>query len=111
MHSSVPEGKFSVMPNAGFPEHSGGRVMYSAGPDYFGEYALDFWQAGADVIGGCCGTTPLHIKAMHTAIEEASVEEITIAQPEPEKKEIMSPLEEPTQFAQKLRRGEFVVGV
>ena len=61
--------RFSVMPNAGWPEQVGGRIMYPAAPEYFGEYALAFWQAGASVIGGCCGTTPPHIAAMRQAIE------------------------------------------
>jgi len=38
--------------------------MYPAGPDYFGDYALAFWKAGASLVGGCCGTTPQHIGAM-----------------------------------------------
>lgn len=58
MRQTAPEMHFSAMPNAGYPENSGGRVMYSAGPEYFGEYAVMLREAGADVIGGCCGTTP-----------------------------------------------------
>ena len=58
MRQAVPEARFSVMPNAGWPEQVGGRIMYPAAPEYFGEYALAFWQEGACVIGGCCGTTP-----------------------------------------------------
>ncbi|MCJ7623532.1 MAG: homocysteine S-methyltransferase family protein, partial [Anaerolineaceae bacterium] len=111
MRQAVPNGRFSVIPNAGFPEQSGGRVMYSAGPDYFGQYALAFWQAGADVIGGCCGTTAEHIKAMHIAITSTPVERVEITQPESKEVEIPSPRDEPTQLAQKLKRGEFVVAV
>jgi homocysteine S-methyltransferase len=111
MRQAVPNGHFSVMPNAGFPEQSGGRVMYSAGPDYFGQYALAFWQAGADVIGGCCGTTSEHMKAMHTALERTPIEKVEITQPASREVKIPSPKEEPTQLAQKLKRGEFVVAV
>jgi methionine synthase / methylenetetrahydrofolate reductase(NADPH) len=68
MKSAVPEGRFSVMPNAGFPEKVGGRIMYPAGPEYFHDYALSFWRAGADVIGGCCGTTPAHIAMIAEAV-------------------------------------------
>ena len=64
MRAAVPDGRFSVMPNAGWPEQVGGRIMYPAAPEYFGDYALAFWQAGASLIGGCCGTTPEHIRAM-----------------------------------------------
>jgi homocysteine S-methyltransferase len=71
MKAAVPEGRFSVMPNAGFPENVGGRIMYPAGPDYFHDYTLAFWRSGANVIGGCCGTTPAHIAVMAEAIANA----------------------------------------
>ncbi|NDJ75796.1 MAG: bifunctional homocysteine S-methyltransferase/methylenetetrahydrofolate reductase, partial [Chloroflexi bacterium] len=64
MHAAVPDAWLSVVPNAGWPELAGGRVMYPATPDYFGDYALAFQDAGACVVGGCCGTTPEHIHAM-----------------------------------------------
>ena len=69
MRQAVPDARVMVMPNAGWPERVGGRIMYPAGPDYFGEYALAFRKAGMDVIGGCCGTTPAHIAAMRYALE------------------------------------------
>ena len=68
MKQAVPDAYFSVMPNAGWPEQVEGRIMYPAEPSYFGEYAKSFWQEGACVIGGCCGTTPEHIAAMAEAI-------------------------------------------
>jgi len=70
MRQIVPDAIFSVMPNAGWPEQIGGRIMYPANPDYFSEYALAFCDAGARLIGGCCGTTPDHIAAMRTALDE-----------------------------------------
>ncbi len=69
MRQAVPEGRFSIMPNAGWPEQVNGRIMYPAGPEYFGEYALGFWQAGACLVGGCCGTSPRHIAAMRQVID------------------------------------------
>jgi homocysteine S-methyltransferase len=75
MRKAAPDAKFSVMPNAGWPESSGGRIMYPAGPDYFGRYALSFREGGAVIIGGCCGTTPKHISAMRTALAETTAEE------------------------------------
>jgi homocysteine S-methyltransferase len=74
MKTAVPDGLFMVKPNAGWPERVGGRILYPAGPDYFGDYALAFRQAGAVLIGGCCGTTPEHITAMRTAVETTSPE-------------------------------------
>ncbi len=73
MHQAVPDGQFSAMPNAGWPEQMSGRIMYPASPDYFSEYALAFWEAGAKVIGGCCGTTPQHISVMSKAIHSADL--------------------------------------
>ncbi|MEN6409729.1 MAG: homocysteine S-methyltransferase family protein, partial [Anaerolineaceae bacterium] len=69
---ALPEGKFSVMPNAGWPQQVGGRIMYPAGADYFGDYALALWENGANLIGGCCGTTPKHIAAMRKAIDSTT---------------------------------------
>ncbi len=69
MRAALPKGRFLVQPNAGWPEQDGGRIRYPAGPKYFGEYALAFRNAGACVIGGCCGTTPQHIAAMREALD------------------------------------------
>jgi methionine synthase / methylenetetrahydrofolate reductase(NADPH) len=58
-----------VMPNAGLPGRVGGRFVYSAGPDYFGEAVPRFLAAGAGLVGGCCGTTPEHVAQMRQALE------------------------------------------
>jgi methionine synthase / methylenetetrahydrofolate reductase(NADPH) len=56
--------KLSAQPNAGMPRDVGGRSMYMASPEYMGTYARHLVQAGAKIVGGCCGTTPEHIHAM-----------------------------------------------
>jgi homocysteine S-methyltransferase len=56
--------KLSAQPNAGMPRDVGGRSMYMASAEYMAEYARHLVQAGAKVVGGCCGTTPEHIRAM-----------------------------------------------
>src|SRR5689334_7150671 len=56
--------KISAQPNAGMPRDVGGRSMYMASPEYMASYARHLFQAGAKVVGGCCGTTPEHIRAM-----------------------------------------------
>ena len=113
MQAAVPDGRFSVMPNAGWPEQVGGRIMYPAGPDYFGEYALAYRNAGAVLIGGCCGTTPEHISNMRTALDSTPAEEYSnssrvrvVSEPSPS----ASP-EKTSQLSQKLEAGEFVVTV
>ncbi len=75
MQEVVPDARFSVKPNAGWPEQVGGRIMYPAGPEYFGDYARAFRHAGASLIGGCCGTTPNHIQAMRTALDTTKDED------------------------------------
>ena len=60
----VTRRKLSAMPNAGMPREVGGRHMYMASPEYMASYARHLIHAGAKVVGGCCGTTPEHIKAM-----------------------------------------------
>lgn len=112
MRAETPDARFSVMPNAGWPEQVGGRIMYPAPPEYFGEYALSFCQNGASLIGGCCGTTPQHIQAMAAALESNSPGcmmdgPIVITSPP----EDQLPAEQPTHLAQKLAAGKFVVAV
>ncbi|HPA33656.1 MAG TPA: bifunctional homocysteine S-methyltransferase/methylenetetrahydrofolate reductase [Anaerolineaceae bacterium] len=113
MHLAVPSARLSAMPNAGWPQQVGGRIMYPAGADYFSEYALAFWQTGAVVIGGCCGTTPLHITAMRKAID--SVPERPANGQEPlsvvERDDQALEAHQPTQFAQKLADGQFTFAV
>lgn len=53
-----------VMPNAGYPTVLQGRNVFLSSPDYLRDYASAFAEAGAAIIGGCCGTTPEHIRAM-----------------------------------------------
>jgi methionine synthase I (cobalamin-dependent)/5,10-methylenetetrahydrofolate reductase len=61
---------FSAMPNAGFPARIGERYMYLSSPKYFADYAPKFVdELGTTIIGGCCGTTPAHIAAMHAALD------------------------------------------
>jgi homocysteine S-methyltransferase len=60
----VTRKKLSAQPNAGMPRDVGGRSMYMASPEYMATYARHLVQAGARVVGGCCGTTPDHIKAI-----------------------------------------------
>jgi homocysteine S-methyltransferase len=58
----------SVMPNAGYPTIVHGRNVYLSSPDYLRDYAEAFVESGAAIIGGCCGTTPEHIRAMSKAV-------------------------------------------
>ncbi|MGO1120795.1 betaine--homocysteine S-methyltransferase [Rhodovibrionaceae bacterium A322] len=55
--------------NCGIPEYVDGEVVYNGTPELMGRYAVMAHNAGARIIGGCCGTTPTHVKAMREALE------------------------------------------
>ncbi len=65
--------KVSAQPTAGLPQFVRGKITYNASPDYFAEYARTFAESGAGLIGGCCGTTPRHIKALAEAIKDVTL--------------------------------------
>ena len=63
---SVADGlPVSAMPNAGLPHLHGGRFHYLASPEYFAEFAARALEMGVSLVGGCCGTTPAHVRAIH----------------------------------------------
>ena len=111
MKQAVPDGKFWVKPNAGWPEQVGGRIMYPADAEYFGDYALSFRETGAVIVGGCCGTTPQHVAAMRKALDSSARSSVLIQTSEVFETSEVSETEPPTQFAQKLERGEFAISV
>ena len=111
MKQAVPDGKFWVKPNAGWPEQVGGRIMYPDDAEYFGDYALSFRESGACVVGGCCGTTPQHIAVMDKALASSAHSSVFIQTPDVLEPSETPAVEPPTQFAQKLGRGEFSISV
>jgi homocysteine S-methyltransferase len=62
--AAVTDRPLSAFPNSGFPERIDGRTLYLATPDYFAALGRDMADAGASLIGGCCGTGPAHIRAL-----------------------------------------------
>ena len=62
---------FSLMPNAGHPIVVDGRTFYESAPDYFGEELADLVHDGISIVGGCCGTTPEHIRALSCALADS----------------------------------------
>jgi homocysteine S-methyltransferase len=61
----------SAQPNAGIPRSIEGRNIYLCSPEYMASYARKFVNAGVSLVGGCCGTTPEHIKTMKSALRMA----------------------------------------
>jgi homocysteine S-methyltransferase len=72
--------KLSAMPNAGMPREVGGRAMYMASPEYMANYARNLVQAGVRLVGGCCGTTPAHIRAMVDGVRPLVPRHATVEQ-------------------------------
>ena len=68
----VTRRKISAQPNAGMPRDVGGRAMYMASAEYMATYARHLVQAGAKIVGGCCGTTPDHIRAIASGVRPLS---------------------------------------
>jgi len=68
--AGVDDLRVSGMPNAGFPKREGDRIVYpKSSPEYFALFAREAAAAGVRILGGCCGTTPAHIKAMAEAVK------------------------------------------
>ncbi len=115
--------RISAMPNAGLPKFADGRMVYSSTPDYFAEYTRKLVEAGANIVGGCCGTTPEHTARMREALagewnrgaQPQSITPasgaITVSAIAPELTATEVPEAKPRTLRQKLRDGDFVVSV
>ncbi len=109
----------SVMPNAGLPREVDGRKLYMSTPEYMAEYAKRFFEKGARIIGGCCGTTPEHITEIVKAVRplakmEGHRHKISVAAVPHETTVTMQPakpLAEKSRFGAKLAAGELVTTI
>ena len=135
MHEAEPGLRLSALPNAGFPYQAGDRVIYLSLPDYFAQHVRPFLAAGACLIGGCCGTTPAHIRAMRTALDRELTGDApatpkagliesprlvdagrlptlpAMRAPFPPASDLEPAAPEPTLLLRKLQAGQFVVSV
>lgn len=109
--------RISAQPNAGSPQRVEGRYIYFCSPEYMASYARRFIQwAGVRLVGGCCGTTPDHIRAVAAAVRsmvpkrtEIFVSSVQHDAPRSEVPPV--PIEEKSRFARKLAEGGFVASV
>jgi homocysteine S-methyltransferase len=83
----------SAYANSGFPEYVDGRYIYRTTPEYFAARGLETVQAGANLVGGCCGTTPEHIRCLDERIRglAPAARTITAARPQPREREAPAP--------------------
>jgi methionine synthase I (cobalamin-dependent)/5,10-methylenetetrahydrofolate reductase len=117
---TLTDRKLSAQPNAGLPRDVGGRQIYMCSPEYMAEYSRRIVQAGAKFVGGCCGTTPAHIKMIADAIrqfhprtqqvEAPGATKLSIHELQPPDVKVV-PAEERSNWARKIARGEFVTTV
>ncbi len=99
--AAVDNIRVSAMPNAGFPKREGDRIVYpKSSPEYFALFAREAAALGVRILGGCCGTTPAHVRAMAEAVKslrpakthqaapvaEAASKPVPVAERDPESK-------------------------
>ena len=115
----VTDKPISIQPNAGMPRQIEGRQLYMSTPEYMAEFAKRFFEKGARVIGGCCGTTPDHIREIARAVRSmdkaASRTTVSVvATPKGAAPAILAearPLAERSRFGAKLAAGEKVATI
>jgi methionine synthase / methylenetetrahydrofolate reductase(NADPH) len=112
--AGVNDLRISGMPNAGFPKREGDRIVYpKSSPEYFAMFAREATALGVRILGGCCGTTPAHIRAMAEAVKSLRpVKATAVAKVEAAAKPALVLQREPeSKFWKKLKNNEFVVCV
>ncbi len=112
--------KLSAQPNAGLPRDVQGRQFYMCSPEYMSKFAKRFIKAGATFIGGCCGTTPQHIKLISDSVRAVSPRNLKTAVKQSGSVKVIDlkpvdvqvvPQENRSKWARKIARGEFVTSV
>jgi methionine synthase / methylenetetrahydrofolate reductase(NADPH) len=106
-YTSLP---LSAQPNAGMPRSVEGRNIYLCSPEYMASYARKFVAAGVTLVGGCCGTTPDHIRVMKSALRasEARVSSFPVQKASADLQVQTKPLAERSRLGAKLVKGEFI---
>ena len=106
----------SAMPNAGHPARVEGRSIYLCSPEYMAHYARRFLQAGVKLVGGCCGTTPDHIRMVRAEVRTVQPGKPgpAVTAPEPATRPAalpQTPVAEKSRLGEKLAAGTFVAFV
>jgi methionine synthase / methylenetetrahydrofolate reductase(NADPH) len=106
----------AAQPNAGIPRSVDGRNIYLCSPEYMASYARKFVAAGVRLVGGCCGTTPEHIRVMKSALRVGEARGKTASKPATGSQSVplavpAVPLQDRSLLGSKLARGEFVTMV
>jgi homocysteine S-methyltransferase len=123
MQQAAGDAPLIAMPNAGFPQRVEGRLYYPSSPEYFADRVPHFLRQGARLVGGCCGTTPMHIRAMRLALDAhltaqparsfatVKIDELPMIRTGDASEYEHGEGVAPTGILRKLRTGKFVVSV
>src|SRR5271156_3414489 len=112
--ASVTNLPLVAMPNAGMPRAVDGRNIYLCSPEYMASFARKLIKAGVQYVGGCCGTTPSHIRAMKSAMRAIGAQQVVHSQVQavPAASEIEpAPLAERSALGSLISQGKFVTMV
>jgi homocysteine S-methyltransferase len=105
----------AAQPNAGIPRSVEGRNIYLCSPEYMASYARKFIAAGVGIVGGCCGTTPDHIRVMKSALRAGEARgratSVSVEHAPGPASRPAQPLEQRSLLGAKLARGEFITMV
>lgn len=105
----------AAFPNAGVPKQVGGRYIYLSTPEYFGSFTKKFITLGLNLIGGCCGTTPTHMRRArdavvatgHSSRTQSKIESVAKEAPQVD----ITPVEKKSRLSAKIHSGKFAVSV
>src|SRR5215470_811523 len=120
LHEAAPQVWLSIRPNAGLPSRHGERLIYLSSPAYMADYASRMLDAGVRIVGGCCGTTPAHIRAMREVVDRHArgtdrSRRATVTAPsinlEREEAPALGVTAEPSRLLSRLHAREFLVTV
>jgi methionine synthase I (cobalamin-dependent)/5,10-methylenetetrahydrofolate reductase len=108
--------KLAAQPNAGKPREIEGRNLYLCSPEYMALYARRFINTGVRLVGGCCGTTPEHVRAIKAAVRSLTPGAVKKVKPSATPAPVLPPRppvprEQKSRMANTLARGGFVVSV
>lgn len=114
--AAVDDLRVSGMPNAGFPKREGDRIVYpKSSPEYFAEFAREAAALGVRILGGCCGTTPAHIRAMAEVVKSLTPVKASatssIAFEAPAKPPVVVERDPDSKLFKKLQKKEFAISV
>jgi homocysteine S-methyltransferase len=113
---AVTDRPLSAQPNAGLPKEVDGRQIYMASPEYMATYAARLIRKGVRFVGGCCGTTPAHIKEITGAVRMLAPGAVRVSLAAPEQESAQPareplPLAERSNWGRKLAAGQFLTTV